>query len=86
MFVFIIRLKIAFWSEVRFSPIDFSNANKWIYQITKPCKLIKKMLINGNINQINIFTLKLIYMDSIINVSKKLGLFLIYTNKIVSMQ
>ena len=51
LFVFIfIRLEIVFWRKVGYSPIDFCDTDFWIYQITKPCKQLKKLPNNGNIN------------------------------------
>ena len=48
MFVFIfIRLTIKFWRKVGFTPIYFCNENIWIYQITKPCKQLKKLPNNA---------------------------------------
>ena len=42
-------LKSNFWSKVRFSPVDFWDANIWIYQITKPCKQLKQPPNNTSI-------------------------------------
>ena len=50
---------------VRFSQIDFCNANIWIYQVTKLCNL-------QIIRKTNVFPLKFFFIGLTISVSNKL--------------
>ena len=86
MFVFIfIRLKIEFCKKVGVSPRDFFNGNIWIYQITKPCKLIKKLPNNSNINPMFSYQNSCSSMGPKIIFSKKVILFLIDIEEIFPM-